>query len=333
MQLKRENLIPALRLLAAQGEIFVPTAVDEKVSKFAPWDGSSAPDLALVNTTLPPKDTLFPHQEGMYRYKTAGEPSLEEIVEAPARILFGVRPCDARSIDCMDKVFLGDKYEDAFYARRRANVTVIAHTCAQTGPTCFCDSMGLSPAEAPSADLLLSDTETGWLVTAQTEKGEAVAALWKDLTAEGGEAAPAPACTLKTNMSDALAGTLVSRFEDPIWDEVCHACLGCGTCTYLCPTCYCFDINHEDHGGEGTQFRCWDSCMFSDYTRMAGGHNPRPSKKERLRNRYLHKLAYFKERYGQILCVGCGRCVGHCPSHLDITAFIDKAAERFGEGK
>ena len=192
--------------------------------------------------------------------------------------------------------------------------------------------MGLNPGEAPSADLLLTDAEGGgWLVKPQTPKGEEIEQLWQDLMVKESEGAAPAVCTLKTAMSPELSEQLTAHFEDPIWDENCHACLGCGTCTYLCPTCYCFDINHEDHGGEGTQFRCWDSCMFSDYTRMAGGHNPRPSKKERLRNRYLHKLSYFKERYGQILCVGCGRCVGSCPGHLDITSFIDKAAERFGD--
>lgn len=332
MQLKKEHLAPALRRLSERGEIFVPTVVDDKVSKFAPWDGHGEPALDLINTKLPPKDTLFPHQEGMYKYSTAGEQTLEEIVEAPDRILFGVRPCDARSIDCMDKVFLGDKYQDTFYARRREHLTVIAHACAQAGPTCFCDSMGLNPGEAPSADLLLIDAEGGgWLVRPQTPKGEEIEKLWQDLMVKESEGAAPAVCTLKTAMSPELSEQLTAHFEDPIWDENCHACLGCGTCTYLCPTCYCFDINHEDHGGEGTQFRCWDSCMFSDYTRMAGGHNPRPSKKERLRNRYLHKLSYFKERYGQILCVGCGRCVGNCPGHLDITSFIDKAAERFGD--
>ena len=332
MQLKKEHLAPALRRLSERGEIFVPTVVDEKVSKFAPWDGHGEPALDLINTKLPPKDTLFPHQEGMYKYHTAGEQALEEIVEAPDRILFGVRPCDARSIDCMDKVFLGDKYQDTFYARRREHLTVIAHACAQAGPTCFCDSMGLNPGEAPGADLLLIDAEGGgWLVKPQTPKGEEIEQLWQDLMVKESEGAAPAVCTLKTAMSPELSEQLTAHFEDPIWDENCHACLGCGTCTYLCPTCYCFDINHEDHGGEGTQFRCWDSCMFSDYTRMAGGHNPRPSKKERLRNRYLHKLSYFRERYGQILCVGCGRCVNSCPGHLDITRFIDKAAERFGD--
>ena len=84
---------------------------------------------------------------------------------------------------------------------------------------------------------------------------------------------------------------------------------------------------HDTHGAEGTKYRCWDSCMFSDYSRMAGGHNPRPTKKERVRNRYMHKLSFFHDRYGQLLCVGCGRCVEKCPAHMDITTFIDKAAE------
>ncbi len=330
MQLTRENLIPALSLLAAQGEVFVPTVVDEKVSKFDVWAGQE-PAMDLLNTKMPPKDTLFPHKEDMYKYNTAGSKKLEEVVEAPKRILFGVRPCDARSIDCMDKVFLGDKYPDTFYARRRAELTIIAHGCSKPGATCFCDSMGLNPAEAPAADLLLTDCEDGYIVTPQTEKGEAVKKLWKDLLVKGGKAVKAEECTLKVPMSDALSEKLSKGFHDPIWDETSPGCLGCGTCTYVCPTCYCFDINHEDHGGEGTQYRCWDSCMFSDYTRMAGGHNPRPSKKERLRNRYLHKLAYFRERYGQTLCVGCGRCVNSCPSHLDISRFIELAAERMGE--
>ncbi|MBR3004774.1 MAG: 4Fe-4S dicluster domain-containing protein, partial [Lachnospiraceae bacterium] len=119
---------------------------------------------------------------------------------------------------------------------------------------------------------------------------------------------------------------LAKMFEHPIWDKVTKGCIGCGTCTFVCPTCYCFDIDSENYGAEGCKYRCWDSCMFSDYTRLAGGANPRPTKKERLRNRYMHKLSYFNERYGETLCVGCGRCVEKCPAHLDISEFIEKAS-------
>jgi ferredoxin len=124
-----------------------------------------------------------------------------------------------------------------------------------------------------------------------------------------------------------VAEKLSAMFEHPLWDELHLPCLGCGTCTFACPTCYCFEMGPELRGTMGTEMRYWDSCMFSEYTRMAGGHNPRPTLKERLRNRYLHKLSFFAERYGQGLCVGCGRCIEKCPVGLDISKVIEMIGE------
>jgi len=231
------------------------------------------------------------------------------------------------SVERMDKVFLDGEFVDSFYTRKRENTTFIALACGEPARTCFCDSMGLGPGEAQAADVLLTDAGEAWFVADQTEKGKAVTGLWQKLLKKGQKPAEKVACALKTKMSDKLAEKLAKMFEHPIWDEAGKACIGCATCTYICPTCYCFDINMENYGASGTAFRCWDSCMFSDYTRMAGGHNPRPTKKERVRNRYMHKLSYFNERCGVSLCVGCGRCVDKCPARLDITEFIDEAAE------
>ncbi|MBO4352620.1 MAG: 4Fe-4S dicluster domain-containing protein, partial [Eggerthellaceae bacterium] len=117
---------------------------------------------------------------------------------------------------------------------------------------------------------------------------------------------------------------LEGMYDHPIWDNLSIKCLNCGTCTYVCPTCHCFDISQENRRKDGVRFRCWDSCMFSEYTAMAGGHNPRPEKLERVRNRFMHKLNFFERRYGISLCVGCGRCVEKCPVALDITRLIDE---------
>lgn len=38
----------------------------------------------------------------------------------------------------------------------------------------------------------------------------------------------------------------------------------------------------------------------------------------------MHKLCFFEERYGDPLCVGCGRCLIDCPATMDITAIIDR---------
>lgn len=326
MQLKKTDLKRALELLAQDAAVFVPGETDG-VKRFIAWDGETIPPLDGDNTDLPPKDILFPKTEKMYTYKTGPHAEIAEVVTKPERVIFGIRPCDMRSIECMDAVFLGNGYEDSFYARRRSAVTAIALACAGCAETCFCESMGLSPNSAPGADVLLRGAGDALLFTAQTEKGKTVEKLWAELLQEGGTPDPEAHNTLKTAMTPELPEKLKGMFESPIWEETADACLGCGTCTYVCPTCYCFDINAENRGAEGTEFRCWDSCMFSDYNRVAGGYNPRPTKKERLRNRYLHKLCFFYERNDMLLCVGCGRCVKKCPVHLDITQFIDRAGE------
>ncbi|HIZ08198.1 MAG TPA: 4Fe-4S dicluster domain-containing protein [Candidatus Eubacterium avistercoris] len=326
MQLKKTDLTGALKILAADASVFVPGEI-EGIKRFVLWDGESDVDLGGANTQLPPKDILFPCTEKMYNYKMGDSIEIKEIVEKPRQVIFGIRPCDMRSIDCMDHVFLEKGFVDSYYSRKRENVTLIAMGCTTPERTCFCDSMGLDPNNAPNADVMMNDGGDTLVLEAYTEKGKAVLEALNGLLSEGGQAKKDTACTLKVNMTPELPEKLAGMFDHPIWDEVTRACIGCATCTYVCPTCYCFDIDSDNHGAEGTKFRCWDSCMFSDYTRMAGGHDPRPTKKERVRNRYMHKLSYFHERYGQHLCVGCGRCVEKCPAHMDITMFIDKAAE------
>lgn len=326
MLLKKSDLNRALEILAADASVFVPGEV-ENVKRFVLWEDGAEVDLTGENTTLPPKDILFPCTEKMYSYKMGKSIEIKEIVENPNQVIFGIRPCDMRSIDCMDRVFLEKGYVDSFYSRKRENVTLFAMGCVSVKRTCFCDSMGLDPNDAPNADVMMRDAGENLEMEAYTEKGKEALGKLSGLLSEGSGSTKDTVCELKVPMSEEMPEKLGKMFEHPIWDEVTRACIGCATCTYVCPTCYCFDIDSDNHGAEGTKYRCWDSCMFSDYSRMAGGHNPRPTKKERLRNRYLHKLSFFHDRYGQILCTGCGRCVEKCPGHLDITAFIDKAAE------
>jgi len=306
--------------------VFVPGVLGD-ISRFVKWDGKSDVNLSGDNTVLPPKDILFPQTEKMYAYKTGADTQVKEVADDQKQIVFGIRPCDMESIMRLDQVFFEKEFRDEFYSRKRDNATFIAITCEKPCRTCFCDSMGLSPNAAPGADVLLTDAGDSYGVAAQTDKGKAIAELWKGLLKKGDPKPGNAACELKAKMGDELPSKLMGMFEDPIWEEITKACIGCATCTYVCPTCYCFDINNENKGNEGVSFRCWDSCMFTDYTLMAGGHNPRPTKKERLRNRYMHKLSYFKDRHGSCLCVGCGRCIVKCPAHLDISEFIDQAAE------
>lgn len=326
MLLSKKDLDKALEILAADANVFVPGEVNN-VKKFVLWEKGKNIELTGDNVELPPKDILFPNTEKMYSYKMGVSVEVKEIVNNPVQIVFGIRPCDVRSIECMDKVFLEKNHEDKYYSGKRENLTIFSMGCNHAQETCFCDSMGLDPNNAPTADVMMNDAGDNLYLNAQTKKGELALEKINKLLSEGEKPETKTSCQYKVNMTKDLPEKLSKAFEHSIWDEVSRACVGCATCTYVCPTCYCFDIGSENHGAEGTKFRCWDSCMFSDYSRMAGGHNPRPTKKERVRNRFMHKLSYFDERYGMTLCVGCGRCVEKCPAHMDISDFINKAGE------
>lgn len=323
--LPKNNLDALLTQLSQSALVYVPKEVSG-VLKFAPYVSSDPMRLDATNTLLPPKDLLFPQCQKMYHYgvNNDNEMFIDPIIESSEQILFGVRPCDMRSLECLDDVFLTKGFVDEYYQAKRDKLLTVAIGCTHPAKTCFCESIGLDPNNAPTADIMLRETDDTYQVEAYTPKGEKALEVWTPLLKEEEVQPQEVHCTLQvdsTNIKEKL-DTLSNSSE--LWDAMSIKCLNCGTCTYLCPTCYCFDISQENKYKEGVRFRCWDSCMFSEYTEMAGGHNPRPNKKDRVRNRFMHKLNYFEDRYGKMLCVGCGRCIEKCPVNLDITVLIDK---------
>ena len=323
MKLSKQNLKALLDSLAANRDVFVPATVNG-VSKFALYEEGVEPDFDMVNTTMPPKDLLFPQTQKMYHFDVDenGSYRIREYDESRPQVLFGVRACDMRSIKCLDEVFLTKGFVDEFYANARDKLLSVCIGCAKAAETCFCASMSVDPQLAPNADIMLQDCGDVYNVIAQTEKGEAEVAGWSAFVEDGSAEPVACEQELKVNM-EGVVDKLEGMYKAPIWENLSIKCLNCGTCTYVCPTCHCFDISQENRMKDGVRFRCWDSCMFSEYTAMAGGHNPRPEKLERVRNRFMHKLNFFERRYGISLCVGCGRCVEKCPVALDITRLID----------
>jgi len=327
--LKTTSLNDALSALMRDFNVYAPAGKDER-QFFTLLSAENLTGLNLEGLpTLPPKELLFPRSETIYSVDlNTGD--VRQHSEAVQTVVFGLRPCDARSVVNLDSAFIEKDYRDSAYADKREKLTTVVLSCSETPyRTCFCDSMGGGPQDAEGADVMLTETadKTAWLVSAFTDKGREVEGIWEKaglLTPPGqAEAAPPPSCELKAEKPDDLAEKLASSFDSPAWGPFSEACIGCGVCSFICPTCYCFDIDTEVSDGEATEFRCWDCCMFSDYSRMAGGHDPRPTKKERLRNRYLHKLSYFDERYGRTLCVGCGRCITKCPAGLDIASVVE----------
>lgn len=325
--LSKGNLKQFLDSLSSKSRVYVPMEIDG-VSRFAPWEKDKEVYLGQ-NTNLPPKELFFPQTEDLYHYEIHKEEGkvipLED--EQEPFIVFGMRPCDVQSLKIMDDVFLTKGFQDIYYKEKREKGVIISLGCAEPGHLCFCDSWGVDPGNAALADIMMMESGDNYLLKAQSEAGEKLLSeMASQLADQSGELPKAKECSLKVT-TEGLMERLQPMFEHSVWDEICRKCINCGTCTYLCPTCHCFDVLNRNRGKQGAKYRCYDSCMYPEYTLMAGGHNPRPTKKERVRQRFLHKMQYIPERYEEIGCVGCGRCIEKCPVNLDVTNVINRLWE------
>lgn len=284
------------------------------------------------------KKFFLPQVEVLFSFDIASKKmhnADNDIGDGKCDILIGLRPCDAMAIDLLDRVFVGADMKDAYYERRRRRTRIISFACNKPAETCFCGSVGCAPDSEVGADVMVYDLKDRYLMKAVTGAGEEIlntAGTHLDTASPHDRDEKEQAIRDAKNkvapvFSVDLLEEKLADFDAAYWNHICQKCLGCGVCTYLCPTCHCFDITDETNGGEGRRIRTWDSCMYPLFTLHASGHNPRPTRKERMRQRIMHKLNYSAKQYGRRFCVGCGRCVMHCPVNLDLRAVVKEITE------
>jgi ferredoxin len=289
-------------------------------------------DLDLENQPVISKKAVFPQSEPLFTYDRKGEVTEPDLDSRKDTLVFGLRPCDARSFTLLDPVFEGD-VPDPYYHARRSKTALLGIACTDPFVNCFCTSIGGSPFSKEGLDLLFIDNGDSFTVEVITETGKEItgkaSSLLSPASAESSEQL-AQAATDKINRHIDLTGIpekLASLFEHPVWKEFASKCIGCGICTYSCPTCYCFDMQDETTLKQGRRVRTWDSCMFAEYTLHASGHNPRATRTERFRNRIYHKFKFNVDNFNSYSCVGCGRCISLCPVNIDLIDYLSRVKE------
>ena len=326
--LKLKKLIAAM---GKDGEVFGPVAGEAGEAVLGPLTDKTPAVLNFGNFKLPLKRVFFPQCE-VLSTAFAGTVT-EEKPEHKKIVLFGIRTCDAKAMEHLDRVFLGQDAIDPYYSRRREDTLVISMACtAPASSACFCLSTGAGPSNRAGADAVAFNLGKAVVFESVTERGDAFLTKHKTLfrqpTAaelEGVKRQEAATHKKLSQQSLSDAPKLLKKQPDPgLWAEVSATCLSCGACTYLCPTCHCFDFQEESVGDGSRKLRVHDACMFESFTREASGHNPRADKSKRMQQRVMHKFSYAPENYNELFCVGCGRCIINCPSAIDIRETVAK---------
>lgn len=329
MQYTIDNLNAFINSLIKNSLVYAPKRVNKTTTLYSPIASFSEYDNEALLTNTTAKGLIYSQSERLFDIKKGMDGvGLSEENTAKKTIIFGCRPCDARGFNLLDKLFDWDNYKDEYYFRKRDNTVVIAISCEQPETTCFCTSFkDGGPDSSVGSDLLLTLIKDRCLVDVITEKGRLLIEDYPSYfhqTTKGDIAKKnEDRMTRKINL-EAIKQRLDDSFESPYWDTVHLPCLKCGVCTFICPTCYCFDISEKEFDNIcGERNKTWDTCMSEIFTRMAGGANPRLDPKRRFRQRMMHKFKYHVDNFNEELCTGCGRCIKYCPAGIDVRKVLE----------
>ena len=292
----------------------------------AELDSADELHLDYTQSVIPPKKYLLPQREELLCYHVDGS-HFEPIMDAPPTVVLGVHTCDLHAIELLDKVFSSGQLDQHYRARRENTVLISIECLKPCSKHSFCKSMGtLSATEG--FDLHLADLGEGYVVDVGTAHGQALLDEHADtrpatdedyrrlnrVLAEKWSRFP---YRLDFDVSE-LPALMRMSYHNGLWEELGQRCLACGSCTTVCPTCYCFDVQDEvDFAlSVGKRVRVWDSCQLDEFASVAGGHDFRSTRAARQRHRFMRKGVYQFDAYHLIGCVGCGRCAQACLANI-----------------
>jgi sulfhydrogenase subunit beta (sulfur reductase) len=300
-------------------------------------------DLRFIytTTTLPPKKAFFPPTETILTFDPGDPPVVSDVREDYPFVLAGVHPCDLAAIDALDRAY-GSPPPDRRWQHNRKRAVIVGVDCLPDA-YCFCDSLGVSQSRGP-CDLFLTPVKRGYFVEVRSDAGKSLLDLGE--ASNAGEGDFRDVLTWRRKKQDSFTARLNADVKDlaailefgdfsEIWKAIAARCYSCGSCNTTCPACFCF--NMEDHFdwtlNSGIRQRTWDACQLLDFARVAGGHNFRGERWQRVRHRWYRKFVYLYQRFGRPYCTGCGRCSRACTADINIVDETNRIVSTFQEGR
>jgi ferredoxin len=286
----------------------------------------------------------YPYEK-LAEYFTA-EKGVTEL--AQKTVIFGIKSCDLAGHKIQDFVFLEGVEVDSLYRLRRESAVLISSDCTDFKEVCHCLAWEIFPYPAAGFDLNLSPLNDGYLVEVGSNKGEGLIQQYKDCFAAAKDSQISGRQAKRHSLSERLKRHLLTQdlvcrndaqrvvkdgYSLDTWKQFMLTCVECGGCNLICDTCHCFLLADNRAGRQNEKVRVWDSCLYANYARVAGGANPLKLRAQRLRNRFMKKFDFFVDNLGMPACCGCGRCIEVCPGKIDIREVLKDLAKRIAEAK
>lgn len=301
---------------------------------FGPLD--TAEDLCLDYdvTILPPKKYFLPQCEKLMSFNLKKPFDVKASDSEQPMVIIGIHPYDLIALEQTDKVYL-DTQKDDFYKKRKENSILIGVDMQRLHDASFSVNMKTNVTET-GFDLLLTNIGGRYAITIGSKKGQDLL----DSYANTNPSSPLDIEKIEVSRNKIVSHNqrkmnvdkedwskvLVANYDHPIWEKRSEKCMECSSCTMVCPTCFCYEVDDEVSLDlkEGDRVRTWDGCLLRDFSLVAGGEVFRDEIHKRFRHRFFRKGNYLPERYGFIACVGCGRCGIAClPNIADPCTMIN----------
>jgi sulfhydrogenase subunit beta (sulfur reductase) len=324
LKLKKSDLFPFLEVISKETELWAPLKKGEKYVFERVADFSKI-ELQTTRTIIPPKKIMVPPTFNMFHVNETGYK--EDFSHVTKKILFGVHPCDIHGLLILDKLFV-QEYPDPYYLGARKNTMILGLSC-MPDEYCFCQSTRTNIIEE-GYDLFFTDLETYFLVWIGSSQGDDLVRLAPGLFEESlsdkdiqtyirWQKVKEKAFKIEIDFIS-MPDLVELKYKASFWQKAGDACLACGSCSMVCPTRNCYNVNDKLFLGKrpGKRIRLWDSCTLPEYSQVAGGENFREHKSDRLKLWYTHKLQAFVSKFGKPSCVGCGRCIATCPVNINV---------------
>jgi len=319
----KNNLFALLEKISKEKTLIAPVRSELEDVNFLPVSEPKEICFDYENTTTSPKEFFFPQYQCMFSFSGASNDNIEIKDDNEEIVLFGVRSCDVKGIELLDK-FYERSFEDDYYLSKRKNSVIISVACSELDEQCFCTSTETGPVLEEGFDIQLISTENDYAVQVGSEKGLELFEKYKSLFG------PAVSVDIKGLLADAKKqktefdlkkvynNLKEEKVDEEFWEDMGERCQSCGLCLFLCPTCSCYSVTDRVTPlGESRRSRQWDACYFRGFTRMAGGNDPVRGGAEMMKRKYHHKLVQQIDEFDMSGCVGCGRCSLACVGNVN----------------